>query len=227
MNRTYRVVATMAAATLLAGCAGFPADGDGPRAGEDGPLAPPRLTEGNHWVQRMYHEDTPEDTLATIEYYVAAEERLELGGGSVDTYRIEVRPENRTVWLRVSDWAVVQTAQDGQSSPVDPACEAYPWPLTGSSEWDHACARLGTSLGNTTVEPDEGYASRVTAEEEVDVPAGTFATIVVHSAPASNASQTILQEYYAPEACFPAKVVVDNQGNTMVLDLIAFECGGS
>lgn len=224
MKPSSLLAAILSVVVSLAGCAGAP--GPGHDGSEDGPLAPPHLAEGNHWVQRMYHEDAPEDTLATIEYFVAAEDQLEISGESVDTYRMEIRSENRTVWLRVSDWAVVQTAEDGQPSPVDPACEAYPWPLTGSSEWDHDCARLGTSLGNTTVEPDEGFASRVTAEEEVDVPAGTFATIVVYSAPASNASQTIIQEYYAPEACFPAKVVVDNQGTTIVLDLIAFECGG-
>lgn len=218
---------------VTAGCLGVPdgvdtAGSDEETPAVDGPMAPARLVEGDHWVQRLYHEEVPEDTLATIEYFVSGKDTLDVGDGPVETYRIDVRSEDRTIWIRVSDWALVQTAAGNAApGPVSPVCEAYPWPLTEASEWDHGCQRLGTRLGNTSLQAEGGFVSQVVAEERVDVPAGSFPTFLVHSAAAANESHVLIQEYYSPEACFPAKVLVDNQETPMVLDLLAYQCGGA
>lgn len=180
----------------------------------------PSWSEGDHWVQRAYYEDSPNETLYTIEYFVKGLESLSRPEGAVAALRVDSVDTNRTVWLRSSDLALLRERNGDTTSDHDPACEAYPDSPDPGALWSHACLRLGAYVPGHVA--GEGYSSIVEGSSVVDVPGGKLAAAEIHSTPRSEGPPPLV-EFYSPAACFPARVVVAATRH-IVLDLVVFEC---
>ena len=213
-------LASVACGLFLAGCldlGAVPADVNPSTQAPLPPSGKPSWTDGDHWVQRAYYNDKPEETLAVYDYYVQGTTSLETGGSSYNTLKVIVQEGNLSFWLTVPDVRLAREANGTQARDYAPPCDAYPATLAAQASWTHECRRLGTMIPNPA--STDALTSLVEAQGNVEVPAGTFQAWRIRTT-GEGASYT---EFYAPGACFPAKVVVEGN-RTIVLDLVAYEC---
>jgi hypothetical protein len=183
----------------------------------------PAWTVNDHWVLRTYPQGHDDDTMGVEDEFVQAIDVLVADGAEMDAFRVVSQQENRTTWYRMSDLALMkEETQDGNglvTTVYDRPCAPYMWPLSVGNNWTAECARSGTN-GPSTL----NFTAIVEGEEQISVPTGNFSTFRIRFTGFDGGVAFERTEYFAPSACFPVRTVTQNGTQTLVRDLIAYQC---
>jgi hypothetical protein len=175
------------------------------------------LRPGDYWVQRAYFEDAPDETAATIDYYAEAPQDFD----GETALRLVSSDGTRILWIRITDGALLQEANNGTSHTYDPPCVGFALAPNADSTFDHACHRLGTRNPTGVASSDAPLATKANGTKSISVPAGAFDTIQLET---RQGGEFLGREFWAPNACFPVRVVTADGERTIILDLVTFKC---
>lgn len=219
-----------------------------PLAGAQTIEGPPTYTDGDAWTR----EATVESGSATFHLrqhtVYAGTEEISVNGTSYEAIvmdsdskttvtsgnRTFTQYSNSTQWMRSSDQALIKTEthvtvvggpqgqQSYNSSRVyHEPCVTFDWPLEVGKTWDSVCTATTTTNGQQQTQTQEEH-YRVVRAEEVEVPAGTFQTLVVENATEEEDDRQV--QWYSEAACGPAKIRTDSGGQTFEIDLTQVTC---
>ncbi len=243
-----RLAGLMTAALILAGCTGAPKEGAG---GEDanasgaptgdgatgttttadlpGPgVDSPALSVGDQWVERTVTGGPYPSDVTTTRKVLEKDVSLVVGSTTHTTYKLEVTSAGSTTsqWLRMSDLAAVKTYTESQYAKVTTTYEtpcATDWPIAVGKSWTTTCGfstQTETSYGNTPSTGTKTETYEVVSMESVTVPAGTFDTYKI----TFTSGSTTGTQWYAAEACTPAKTTQTTNGTETTLTLESYVC---
>ena len=218
----------LACLILLAGCTqngGGPRDifDPAPRNQTGGSPDAPSWTVNDHWVMRAYDEHAPNDTLSVIDQFVQAIDVLTVEGVDMDAFRVVSQQDNRTTWYRMSDLALMKEHVAGgmglRETVYDRPCALYQWPLEVGATWEESCTRTGPDGASTL-----NFTARIGSKQDISAAGRDFTTFQIHYQGSDGDRPFERTEYFAPRACFPARILFPQDTGNTVHELIAHQC---